>query len=61
MAPEADGAQIGGVVNDRLRVHDVQRLRIADSSVLPHILSTHTAAGTVAVAEKCADMIKEGS
>ncbi|KAI0915185.1 hypothetical protein AcV5_005485 [Taiwanofungus camphoratus] len=59
MAPEVDGDRIGGVVDDRLRVHGVKGLRIADSSIFPHILSTHTAAATVAIAEKCADMIKE--
>ncbi|KZT06854.1 GMC oxidoreductase [Laetiporus sulphureus 93-53] len=58
MAPESENG-IDGVVNDRLRVHGVRGLRIADSSIFPHILSAHTAAATVAVAEKCADMIKE--
>lgn len=60
MAPEDGGVHVGGVVDDRLQVHGVRGLRIADSSVFPHILSTHLAAATVAVAEKCADMIKEG-
>lgn len=59
MAPEVEGSTMGGVVDDRLRVHGVQGLRIADSSVFPHILSTHLTAATVAVAEKCADMIKQ--
>ena len=53
MAPE------GGVLDDRLRVHGVRGLRVADSSAFPRILSTHLAAPTVALAEKCADMIKE--
>ncbi|KAH7917272.1 alcohol oxidase [Leucogyrophana mollusca] len=48
-----------GVVDDRLRVHGVKGLRVGDSSIFPHILSAHLAAGTVAIAEKCADMIKE--
>ncbi|KAF8993390.1 GMC oxidoreductase [Cyathus striatus] len=59
MAPEYDGDGIGGVVDDRLRVHGICRLRIADASIFPQILSTHLAAPVVAVAEKCADMIKE--
>ncbi|TFY68440.1 hypothetical protein EVJ58_g1013 [Rhodofomes roseus] len=54
MAPEKEG----GVVDDRLRVHGVRGLRVADSSVFPQILATHLAAPTVAVAEKCADMVK---
>ncbi|KAH9843565.1 GMC oxidoreductase [Rhodofomes roseus] len=48
----------GGVVDDRLRVHGVRGLRVADSSIFPQILATHLAAPTVAVAEKCADMVK---
>ena len=59
MAPEVDGPRPGGVVDDRLRVHGVVGLRIADASMFPHILSTHLAAPVVAVAEKCADMVKE--
>ena len=59
MAPEDDGPRTGGVLDDRLRVHGVRGLRVADSSAFPHILSTHLAAATVALAEKCADMIKE--
>ncbi|EIW79544.1 alcohol oxidase [Coniophora puteana RWD-64-598 SS2] len=49
----------GGVVDARLRVHGVKGLRVADASVMPHILSTHLVATTVAIAEKCADMVKE--
>lgn len=59
MGPDSDDARIGGVVDERLKVHGVKGLRVADSSVFPHILSTHLAAATVALAEKCADMIKE--
>lgn len=55
MAPESEG----GVVDDRLRVYGVRNLRIADSSVFPSILGAHLVAATAAVAEKCADMVKE--
>lgn len=55
MAPESEG----GVVDDRLRVYGVRNLRVADSSIFPSILSAHLVAATVAVAEKCADMVKE--
>jgi len=56
MAPE-NGTR-PGVVDDELRVHGVEGLRVADASVFPSILATHTQAPVVAVAEKCADMVK---
>ncbi|KAL0564942.1 hypothetical protein V5O48_017090 [Marasmius crinis-equi] len=55
MAPEHDG----GVVDERLRVYGVKGLRVSDASVIPVSPSTHTAAVTMAVAEKCADMVLE--
>jgi choline dehydrogenase len=56
MAPENDIRP--GVVDDELRVHGVEGIRVADASVFPSILATHTQAPVVAVAEKCADMVK---
>ncbi|KAJ7141809.1 alcohol oxidase [Mycena filopes] len=58
MAP-ADDAQ-PGVVDDELRVHGVDGLRIADCSIFPEIVSVHTMAPAVVVAEKCADLVKKG-
>ncbi|KAF8065327.1 alcohol oxidase [Lyophyllum atratum] len=49
-----------GVVDDELRVHGVEGLRIADLSVCPEILGAHTMALAVAIAEKCADLILTG-
>ncbi|KAJ7130768.1 GMC oxidoreductase [Mycena crocata] len=54
MAPEADE----GVVDDELKVHGIGKLRIADGSVIPEMMSTHLQAPVVMIAEKCADMIK---
>ena len=48
----------GGVVDDELRVHGVQGLRIADASIFPVIPSAHPQAPVVMVAERCADFIK---
>ncbi|XP_014475857.1 PREDICTED: glucose dehydrogenase [FAD, quinone]-like [Dinoponera quadriceps] len=47
------------VVDVRLRVHDVQKLRVIDASVMPTIISGHTNAPTIMIAEKGADLIKE--
>ncbi|KAJ7157793.1 alcohol oxidase [Mycena filopes] len=57
MAPEDDPSP--GVVDDRLRVHGVQNLRIADCSILPNILANHLQAPAVMIGEKCAHMILE--
>ncbi|KAJ7430523.1 GMC oxidoreductase [Mycena galericulata] len=48
----------GGVVDAQLRVYGVGNLRIADASMFPSIPAGHTAAPTMAVAEKAADMIR---
>ena len=53
MAPEVEH----GVVDDELRVHGILGLRIADASIFPEIPSAHLMAPTVAVAEKCADLV----
>ncbi|KAK0479617.1 alcohol oxidase [Armillaria novae-zelandiae] len=45
-----------GVVDDELRVHGVDGLRVCDASVFPDIMAAHTMAPVVVVAEKRADM-----
>lgn len=47
-----------GVVDQRLRVHGVKNLRIADASVFPKIPSAHTMAPTMMIAERCAEFLK---
>ncbi|MEM6801950.1 MAG: GMC family oxidoreductase N-terminal domain-containing protein [Bacteroidota bacterium] len=49
------------VVNPKLQVIGLKRLRIADASVIPELISGHTMAPTVLVAERLADFIKKES
>jgi choline dehydrogenase len=51
------GSESGGVVDPQLRVHGVQRLRVADASVFPAIPHGNTHAPTVMAGEKAAIMI----
>jgi choline dehydrogenase-like flavoprotein len=52
-------AAMGEVVDDKLKVKHVGRLRVVDASVFPGHVSGNIMSTTYAVAEKGADLIKE--
>ena len=47
------------VVDPRLRVKGVSGLRVCDASIMPKIINANTYAISIAIGEKCADMLKE--
>lgn len=56
MGPISDSM---AVVDERLRVHGLQNIRIADCSIMPVIVSGNTNAPAIMIGEKLSDMIKE--
>lgn len=55
MGPKTD---VNAVVDDRLRVHGLDRLRIVDASIMPDVPSGNTYAPTLMLSEKGADLIR---
>ena len=54
------GRDDGAVVDERLRVHGIDGLRVVDASIMPTITSGNTASPVVMIAEKAADLILAG-
>ena len=54
MGPSADA---GAVVDSRLRVHGVARLRVVDAAIMPTITSGNTNSPTIMIAERASQMI----
>lgn len=56
MGPQTDAY---AVVDPQLRVYGVQKLRVADASIMPTMPNGHVNAGIYMIGEKAADMIKK--
>jgi len=56
MGPATDA---NAVVDDRLRVHGLEGLRIVDASIMPNVPSGNTYAPTLMLSEKAADLIRD--
>ncbi len=54
------GSDDCAVVDARLRVRGVERLRVIDASVMPTMVSTNTNAAAIMIGEKGADLVRAG-
>ncbi len=55
MGPASDKT---AVVDDELRVHGLQGIRVVDASIMPNMPSANTYSSTMMIAEKASDMIR---
>jgi choline dehydrogenase len=55
MGPATDKTS---VVDDQLRIHGLQGIRVVDASIMPSMPSANTYSSTMMIAEKASDMIR---
>jgi len=53
------GREVDAVVDPRLRVYGIERLRVADASIMPQVPGGNTNAPSIMIGEKCAAMVLE--
>jgi choline dehydrogenase-like flavoprotein len=51
------GSDATAVVDTRLRVNGVSKLRVADASIMPRLVSGNTNAVSILIGERCADFL----
>ncbi|KAF2888209.1 hypothetical protein ILUMI_17963 [Ignelater luminosus] len=56
MGPKSDKTAI---VDNKLKVHGISELRVADASIIPVTLAAHTTAASYMVGEKASDLIRK--
>jgi len=52
------GSDADAVIDPRLRLNGIERLYVADASVMPRIVSGNTNAPSIMIGERCADFVK---